>query len=123
MNVNYAERRTGHAAFARQRDMIGRVDREPAPLALRTRVDGQTCLWVVSGLAAGTAGIHVGAKLRSPKRRAEYYIGVSEGRHIPHRLGRRHCADLIRSARSTGVVHTNSRPILSRSSNLRSSSS
>ena len=29
------------------------------------------------------AGIHVGAKLRSRKRRAEYYVGVSAGRRIP----------------------------------------
>ena len=29
------------------------------------------------------AGIHVGAKLRSRKRRAEYYVGVSAGRRMP----------------------------------------
>jgi hypothetical protein len=29
------------------------------------------------------AGIHVGAQLRSRKRRAEYYVGVSAGRRIP----------------------------------------
>ena len=28
------------------------------------------------------AGIHVGAQLRSRKRRAEYYVGVSAGRRI-----------------------------------------
>jgi hypothetical protein len=28
------------------------------------------------------AGIHAGVKLRSPKRRAEYYVGVSAGRKI-----------------------------------------
>ena len=28
------------------------------------------------------AGIHAGVKLRSPKRRAEYYVGVSAGRRI-----------------------------------------
>ena len=28
------------------------------------------------------AGIHVGAQLRSRKRRAEYYVGVSAGRKI-----------------------------------------
>lgn len=29
------------------------------------------------------AGIHVGAQLRSRKRRTEYYVGVSAGRRIP----------------------------------------
>jgi hypothetical protein len=28
------------------------------------------------------AGIHAGVKLRSPKRHAEYYVGVSAGRKI-----------------------------------------
>jgi hypothetical protein len=28
-------------------------------------------------------GVHVGAQLRSRKRRAEYYVGVSAGRKIP----------------------------------------
>jgi hypothetical protein len=29
------------------------------------------------------AGIHVGAQLRSRKRRTEYYVGLSAGRKIP----------------------------------------
>jgi hypothetical protein len=29
------------------------------------------------------AGIHVGAQLRSRKRRTEYYLGVSAGRKVP----------------------------------------
>ena len=34
------------------------------------------------GPGAEYAGIHVGAQLRSHKRRAEYYVGVSAGRRI-----------------------------------------
>jgi hypothetical protein len=60
---------------------VGRKISRRRPRYVRGSV-GKTVRVGRVGPGGGYAGVHVGAKFRSPKRRHEYYVGVSAGRKI-----------------------------------------
>lgn len=61
---------------------VGRKINRRRPRYVRGSV-GKTVRVGHVGPGGEYAGIHAGVKLRSRKRRAEYYVGVSAGRKIP----------------------------------------
>jgi hypothetical protein len=61
---------------------VGRKINRRRPRYVRGSV-GKTVRVGRVGPGGEYAGIHAGVKLRSPKRAAEYYVGVSAGKRIP----------------------------------------
>jgi hypothetical protein len=60
---------------------VGRKVKSRRPRYVRGSV-GKTVRVGRVGPGGEYAGVHVGAKLRTRKRRAEYYVGLSAGRRI-----------------------------------------
>ena len=60
---------------------VGRKINRRRPRYVRGSV-GKTVRVGRVGPGGEYAGIHAGVKLRSPKRHAEYYVGVSAGKRI-----------------------------------------
>jgi hypothetical protein len=67
-----------HRQFARQ---AGRAQNQPTSPALCARVGSNTVRVGRVGPGGEYAGVHAGVKLRSRKRGAEYYVGVSDPAH------------------------------------------